>query len=667
MTSVPPLPALAAARAYLHSRGQGLEPLGAPHAAPGDDPGDCATQASRVTPDLALDALMMLRLGRALLQADMQITPAPGCLVVFLAAQEDDRDRVSSCLPYVAPQHWARPICIVLERQDRARTYESSIEREVCDGNAVAAVCDRPESLPEGLHALVLAQIQVPPPDAAMIAALLEILHPGTAVAVDLPDPDIRRLSAIQLAPVFAAQDATLALAQLRRICATHVPAGHVTLGDVHGQPEARAALGQVVTDLADWQAGLIHWAEVSKSFLLVGPPGTGKTLLATALAGSARVPLVKTSYSECQRLGHQGDMLAALHKSAEKAIRLVPSVFFLDEIDSFYRRDRPGSGYILGVVNGLLTLLDRLSATAGVILIAATNNAQRVDPAVIRPGRFDRYLHIGPLDRAGLRDMLRAQLSDGVLSDARVDPLIDDMLGLSGASIAAMLRDARTRARAAHRPLAFEDVLAAVEAGGHGMDPGILWLVSVHEAGHLLVGHLIGLPPALSAQVTVRGGQVVRPRSSLMGRAEVQGWLRTLLAGRVAEEMVFGDISTGSGDGSNSDLAQATLLAQQAEVTFGFGPTLSWESADAALSQMPIDVRARVETALRAAAEDARELLAQHCSALVQVARVLHARREMDAPALAALLAEVAPRPHSGCIRLAGRSEAFGIEGSPT
>ncbi|PZX39586.1 ATPase family protein associated with various cellular activities (AAA) [Roseinatronobacter thiooxidans] len=165
-------------------------------------------------------------------------------------------------------------------------------------------------------------------------------------------------------------------------------------MGDVYGQPEAVTALHQVVRDLEEWRAGRLDWNEVTKSFLLAGPPGTRKTLLAQALAGTAGITFVKTSYSDCQRYGHQGDFLRELNASADRASAGAPCVWFLDNIDSFHRRGQLVSGYMIGVINGLRTLLDRLSATEGVILIAATNDVERVDRRLSAPDgtstRFD-------------------------------------------------------------------------------------------------------------------------------------------------------------------------------------------------------------------------------------------------------------------------------------
>ena len=308
----------------------------------------------------------------------------------------------------------------------------------------------------------------------------------------------------------------------------------------------------------------------------MVGPPGTGKTLLAEALAGSAGITFVKTSYSDCQRHGHQGDFLRELNASADRASTGAPSVWFLDEIDSFHRRGQSVSGYMIGVINGLLTLVDKLSATEGVILIAATNDIDRVDTAVIRAGRYDRHIRVYPPDLGGVRVLLSSALAD-TISDEHLDRLADQLLGKTGAELAALVRDARTRARAEGQPFSAAHVQAAADAVQPPLAPDLLWRISVHEAGHLVAGAVFGLPAATSARVTATGGEVVRPALPSLTRDSLRAFQCAGLSGRAAEEVVLGDISSGGGTGATSDLAQATKLALEAECGLGFGPTLTW------------------------------------------------------------------------------------------
>jgi len=279
-------------------------------------------------------------------------------------------------------------------------------------GRRTIAILSTPEILSPPLALLETARVILPPLNARMLTLMLEYLYPGADIQVPLTDIQISAFPPLAFGPAFIAEDAEEAVTHLRRLAARPIAmTTGPTLDHVHGQPEAVGALRQVVRDLEAWRAGKIRWAEVTRSFLLYGPPGTGKTLLAHALAGSAGIDFVKTSYSDCQKFGHQGDMLRELNAAADRAIAGTPAAFFVDEIDSFYARGMSHNGYVIGVVNGLLTLIDRLSATEGVVLIAATNDPQRVDPAVIRSGRFDRHVRVNAPDRAGIRSMLEAAL----------------------------------------------------------------------------------------------------------------------------------------------------------------------------------------------------------------------------------------------------------------
>ena len=457
------------------------------------------------------------------------------------------------------------------------------------------------------------------------------------------PDARIAQLSDVALSSIFASEDIRTAIERLDR-AASQKTQTRVTLDDVHGQPQAVKALRQVVEDLRSYQSGAVKWSDVTKSFLLLGPPGTGKSMMAAGLAGSAGISFVKTSYSDCQKFGHQGDMLKALNTAVESAISAAPSVFFIDEIDSFYSRDREtGSrnGYIIGVVNGLLTQIDRLSATPGVILIAATNDAKRVDSAVIRPGRFDRHIHVGRPDRSGIRSMLKASLGSAV-STNDLAALADQLLGASGAEIAALTRDAQTRARAAGTDLTITHIRAAADDIQSRFETDVLWRIAVHEAGHLLAGHLLGLPDATSALVSARGACVVRPRPKFRLQTTMHKFLCLDLAGRGAEEAVFQNHCDGSGNGPSSDLAQATRGAVEAECAHGFGSSLCWIDPSTPFVVLPPAIQERVEARLVAATDHARALFVQHRPDLERIARVLLERRELDAEEIAELMSSI-------------------------
>lgn len=657
---LPPLPGLHEALAYI---AKGNPPALVSQLEPGldgdddladkdPDAADDLVSAFRPDPSEMLMASMILRIYAAAASCDQPLRPEPGLLSTVIISGTEDRRRFAQILPDlpIVRSTGTQPPVVAIEdgsmversMKELAHRVEGLVER----GKPVIVGTSRPERLPAELLALESVRVILPPVDRRILGALLEVLHPAQQVPIPLEDDDLALVPAIHLAPVFAAETADQAADRLRRI-AVKRPAVFTgpTLDDVHGQPQAVDALRQVLRDLEEWRAGRLKWNEVTKSFLLIGPPGTGKTLLAQSLAGSAGVVFVKTSYSDCQRHGHQGDFLRELNASADRATAGAPSVWFLDEIDSFHRRGQSVSGYMIGVINGLLTLLDKLSATEGVILIAATNDVDRVDTAVIRAGRYDRHIPVYPPDRGGVRVLLSSALTDTITED-HLDRLADQMMGRTGAELVALVRDARTRARSEGKPFSAEHVQAAADAVQPPLAPDLMWRICLHEAGHLVAGAVFGLPAATSARVTPTGGEVVRPAIPSLTRDSLRAFQCAVLSGRAAEEVVLGDISSGGGTGANSDLAQATKLALEAECGLGFGPTLTWVPPETPYSLIPEPMRQRIEASLQAAQTEARAAMDRHRPSIERIAAVLSERRELDTAQITELLTGIQVEP---------------------
>jgi cell division protease FtsH len=234
-------------------------------------------------------------------------------------------------------------------------------------------------------------------------------------------------------------------------------------------------------------------------------------------------------------------------------------------------------------------------------------------------------------------------------VTDADLDRLADQLLGLSGAEVAAVIRDARTRSRASGRELTLTDLQTAADAVQPNLDPDLLWRVCIHEAGHIVAGHMLNLPPATSARVTPRGGEVLRAHLPHMTDRTVRDVMYAVLAGRAAEALFFGDISSGGGEGMGSDLAQATELATRFEAGFGFGETLAWIPPDTPVPLLPEAIRQRVEAALQDANRTVHALLEEQQGLIRHVATALSERRELDAHEIAALLAEPDQTPREG------------------
>jgi len=234
-------------------------------------------------------------------------------------------------------------------------------------------------------------------------------------------------------------------------------------------------------------------------------------------------------------------------------------------------------------------------------------------------------------------------------VTDADLDRLADQLLGLSGAEVAAVIRDARTKARSAERQLTLADLEAAADAVQPNPDPELLWRVCVYEAGHIVTGHLLNLPPATSARVTPRGGEVLRAHLPHMTYRTVRDMMCAMLAGRAAEALFFGDISSGGGEGMCSDLAQATEIATRFEAGFGFGETLAWLPPDTPVPLLPEAIRTRVEAALQSAKRTVQALLEGQQHLIRHVVTALSERRELEADEIAALLAESDETPGEG------------------
>ena len=449
------------------------------------------------------------------------------------------------------------------------------------------------------------------------------------------------------------------------------------TLDDVKGLPDVVERMRGLVEDTAAWRDGGLAWEDVASSVLLFGPPGTGKTMLAEAVAGSVGGAFVATSFAECQKAGHLDDYLREMDAAVRSAIGAAPAVFFIDELDSYpARRTGPRNDrYMTSVVNGMLEQLTRLNDAPGVIVMAATNHPERVDPALVRAGRFDLKVAVGHPDRAGAAEILRTHLGAGgpEIGTDRADRLI----GLSGAEIAAVARDAKGRARRDRAAADGRHLDAALDAVVPELPAGDVVRVAWHEAGHLVACHALGLAPAKRAFVTPRGGGVEAPGlGPVMTRRTAENELAGLMAGRAAERLrpadapegaardpalpQPGEVSGGAGGDEMSDLGLATALAIDVETRFGLGESLVNAPAGEGSLPPPPDLRDRVEARLRAAEARADEVLAANRDLLARVAAALAEARELDEAALRALLG---PRPRDP-VRAAGegREEGNGI-----
>lgn len=468
--------------------------------------------------------------------------------------------------------------------------------------------------VPGEIAAMLPPPLQIGPVDGGLIAAALS-LRGGDAAGLRkrLPgDAALRALSPAQLRFALRHRIRARQIAELHRIARSNQSNGP-TLDDIVGYGEAEQAARRLVSDLAAWSAGRIAWGEMSRSILFHGPPGTGKSWLARAIAASAGVPLIEGSLAAWQAAGHLGDMLGAMRATFARAQAAAPAILMIDEVDSAGDRSGPDNharSYRRQVINALLDLMDSAGQTPGVIIVAACNEVEALDPAIRRPGRIDRIVEVPPPGHAAIVHILARRL-DGQLSGREIDRLARRAIGHSAAAIDGAVREARSQARAADRALTAADV--ANTLGLVREEPATIRRVAVHEAGHAIAATLLARGLVHEIRVGMSGGHVmVADQAPLLTRRDLVDQLTCLLAGRAAEELVLGNGSIGAGRGTDSDLARATEIALQLELVYGLsGHNLIRVPDPTQMMMSDPAVRARADRRLRTALRHARQLLA--------------------------------------------------------
>lgn len=451
-----------------------------------------------------------------------------------------------------------------------------------------------------------------------------------------------------------------------------------VSFADVAGVDEAKAELEEVVAFLKDPQGHGRLGARIPKGILLVGPPGTGKTLLARAVAGEAGVAFFSISGSEFVEM-FVGVGAARVRDLFEQARRQAPAIVFIDELDALGRARGavlPGGGghdEKEQTLNQLLSELDGFDSSIGVVLLAATNRPEILDPALLRAGRFDRQVLVDRPDKKGRCDILRVHLKKITLAaGVPVDDIAALTPGFSGAELANLVNEAALLAtrRGAEAvtlddfTLAIERIVAGLEKRNRLLNAHERDVVAHHEMGHALVAMALpGVDPVQKVSIIPRGigalGYTIqRPLEDrfLMDRRELANRMAVLLGGRAAESLSFAEISTGAAD----DLAKATEIARNMVARFGMDPVLgpvAYESEAAPLLGTGGEWQPRhysettagaIDLAVRrlidGAFAEAVAILTANRALLDRAAAALLARETLAGTDLAALAAELVP-----------------------
>ena len=353
-----------------------------------------------------------------------------------------------------------------------------------------------------------------------------------------------------------------------------------IKFSDVAGEDEAKELLTEIVDFLHNPEKYREIGASMPKGALLVGPPGTGKTLLAKAVAGEAEVPFFSISGSEFVEM-FVGMGAAKVRDLFKQANEKAPCIVFIDEIDTIGKK-RDGAGFTGGndereqTLNQLLTEMDGFDGSKGVVILAATNRPDSLDPALLRPGRFDRRIPVELPDLKGREEILKVHAKKIKIADSvRFDEIAKAAAGASGAELANIVNEAALRAVRDGRKFAtqadFEESIEVVIAGYQKKNRVLSnkekLIVSYHEIGHALVAakqtesapvHKITIIPRTSGALGYTM-QVEDGEHYLMTKEELENKIATFTGGRAAEELIFHSITTGA----SNDIEQATKLAR--------------------------------------------------------------------------------------------------------
>ena len=459
---------------------------------------------------------------------------------------------------------------------------------------------------------------------------------------------------------------------------------------DVAGYPGVKTEISEVVDYLRDPARYHRAGARGPRGVLMAGPPGTGKTLLARAVAGEAHVPFFSVSGSGFVEM-FVGVGAARVRDLFEQARTRGPAIVFIDEIDALgARRDHggfPGNDEREQTLNQLLAEMDGFDDSAGVVVLAATNRPDALDPALRRPGRFDREVTVPLPNRAERRAILASHARGKTLDpDADFDQIAAATPGFSGADLANLINEAAlTAVRAGRTILAaadFTDARDRVLLGTRDsspLAPGELATVAVHEAGHALVAALSPHADPVSRVTVLGAGQALgltemlpAEDRRLYGESYLAETLAVRLAGRAAERLVRGEASTGAAD----DLASATGLATQmvrdyglsqalGPVSYGGPPGLAASRSYSERTQWLVDQEV---TALLTQAETrARDLLTSHQEALTQLTAALLEQETITGDQVRALAHAASPAPRSPPPRPPPSGHDKGLESART
>jgi len=435
-----------------------------------------------------------------------------------------------------------------------------------------------------------------------------------------------------------------------------------VTFDDVAGADEEKEELQEIVEFLKDPKEFISLGARIPKGVLLVGPPGTGKTLLAKAVAGEAGVGFLSISGSDFVEL-YVGVGASRVRDLFEQAKKTSPAIVFIDEIDAVGRQRGTGLGgghdEREQTLNQLLVEMDGFAANEGVVVLAATNRADVLDPALLRPGRFDRQIYVGLPDIKGREEILKVHAKGKPLAeDVDLKELAQGTAGFTGADLENLINEGALLAGRKHQKfITMKDlreaeikVIAGPEKRSRVIPEHERKLTAFHEAGHAVVMHMLpGQDPVSQITIVPRGqagGMTIslpEEDRSYLSKRYMEDRIVGLLGGRVAEQLCLGDISTGA----SNDIQRATSIARKMVASYGMSEKLGTVAFDSGHDEVFIgrtmgqsrgyseavaaQIDEEVKNIVSAAYNRCEQLLTENRKALNDVAAYLLEHETMD------------------------------------
>ena len=522
---------------------------------------------------------------------------------------------------------------------------------------AVIGISHAPERhLPSTLVTVFDARVRIEFGNGHLLRDLL-IAETTAPIPDDVTDTLLRGLDPLEIEAAFRVGSTGIEVvdrlkiakaAKLPKVAETDVP----LLADLHGYGVAKEWALDLVDRVDRWKAGKLPWSRVAASAVLTGPPGVGKTLFGRSLAATLEVPLVATSVGIwfANSDGHLGDVVKAITRTFETARAQSPCVLLIDEMDAIPSRDdlsRNGRDWWTPVVTHLLTLLDgAVTEREGIVVIGTTNHPDRLDPALMRSGRLETSIAIGHPTAKDLAAILRLRGGNDLrdIDDADLVTLMEATLKATGADAVRWLREARRQARERGGAVTIED-LSAVVLPEETRSDADLEIVSVHEAGHAVIGHVLGMDVRRVSIVAADdiGGMtdIGQHLARCPTMEDCENLAVSFLAGRIAEREVTGRLSVGS----SADLEMATRLVGTLHVSLGMGRSLvhrgSPDDVDRVITIDP-EIRRDVDEHLRRLETRTIEVVRRHGSAIREVAEALRKQRLLTGRQMVRIFEEV-------------------------